>query len=113
MNSIKFEKIFLPLYLDYNPETEQVTFIKPDFGTKEYYYNHECFLEINSKKDRIYIDYYSMDDVMLSELLYLDCDYLAFGDLKNESIEQIQSRALRLLSAFIEDAEKEITELFE
>ena len=113
MNSTEFEKIFLPFDLDYNPETKSVTFVKPAYGTKEFYYNHECLLEIDTNNEWVSIDYYSMDDVMLSNLLFLENDYLAFGSLKRESLGQIQSRALQVLSGYIENAEVEIMQLFD
>jgi hypothetical protein len=113
MNSIEFKNIFLPLYLDYNPETEKVTFEKPEFGTREYYIDHLCFLEIDKYDDWVYIDYYSDADIMLSELLDLDTDCIAKGCLKKDSFEHIQNKALKVLSQFMENAEEEIMELFE
>ena len=113
MSLIKFDEIFLPHSLDYNPDMEKVTFEKPDYGTKEYFENHACTLIIETERENLYIDYYSDADVNLSMLLDRWDDCIARGSLRRETFAQIQAKALKVLSQFMENAEAEIMDLFE
>ena len=110
---IDLGKLFLPLLLDYNPDTEKITFRPPEYGTKDYRFFSKCMLQLNFLGAAIFIDYYSEDDLLLSDLLCLEGESIAEGDLLEETFGAIQARALIVLREHIVDSQQEISEHFD
>lgn len=110
---INLGKLLLPIMIDYIPEKGKITFRTPEFLSSNYIENSECSLQLHFLGETVFIDYYCEDDIDLSELLELDTEYIASGDLTKENFETIQARALKLLCRFIDDSQEELLEHFD
>jgi hypothetical protein len=109
---INLGKLFLPTTLDYLDSTQKLTLVTPELHSDDNVENYECTLNLSFCKSRVIIDYYSEDDVFLSELLDLD-EGIVSGDLDEEDFGAIQERALKVLSQHIEDSQRELLDFFE
>lgn len=94
---INLGQLIIPTTFDFIPETDEITFEKPEYLTTDYLFNIVCTLQIHFSGSRVFIEYYCDDDSYLATNLELDDDYIAMGDLEEESFLEIQKRALDVL----------------
>ncbi len=78
---INLGKLILPTFLILKFEKDKLTLRLPEYMTKEYYDDSECFLHFNFINTTVFIDYYCEDDFYLS--VKFDIDSFASGDLKD------------------------------
>lgn len=88
--------LIMPVSLDLTPTNKLVLKI-PEIGERGYGENRECFLTLTFNRSRLFIDYDVDDDTKLSDHWGHDEYELAHGDLKEETFEEIQKRALLVI----------------
>ena len=110
---IQLGKLILPTILSVDTIQEKVTLRIPNYGTPEYFEQSDCFLQLTFIGTCLEVDYSSEDGITLSNLISEDLTELAVGDLDDETFEAIQSKALIVLSEYIEDAQQELLEHFD
>ncbi|MGF7138542.1 hypothetical protein [Roseimarinus sediminis] len=104
-------KLILPTVVIMEYKSEKLTLRLPEFMSRSYFDNSQCYLHFNFARSTVFVDYYCEDDFYLSDKL--DLDDFAKGDLEKESFEAIQERALKLLCQYIDDDQQEMLEHFD
>ncbi|GGW45568.1 hypothetical protein [Arenibacter certesii] len=105
-------KLYIPTLLDFNPNTQKITFKIPEVYSREYIENIEHSLQIHMRGSDVFIIYYGEDDSNLSTTLDLEVPHIAYGNLDSESFGKIQERALHVLRNHIIDSQRELLNLF-
>jgi hypothetical protein len=110
---IQLGKLILPTVLSLDTKKDKITLRLPNYGTQEYIDHSDLFLQFTFIGSCIEIDYYSEDDKILSNIISEELTEIAVGDLKTETFEAIQERALKVLCQFIDNDQQEMLEHFD
>jgi hypothetical protein len=105
---IQLGKLILPTVLSVDTIHERVTLRIPNYGTQEYIEQSDGFLQLTFIGTCIEVDYCSENGITLSNLISEELTEIAVGDLKFETFEAIQSKAFKVLSEYMDDAQQEL-----
>ncbi len=109
---LELGKVYLPTWLSYDPETNMISLDLPEIHSPDYFKNVPYSLQLAFSGSRVTVMYYGEDDTYLSQVLHFEDWDIAGGDLELESFGKIQERALRALSKYIPDFNREVYDLF-